>query len=200
MPRRWTDIDAIDDSALLALAVRIGKARLIDNRVLERSRRMARWRKRTAGKTRRAGARTCSAIFSPGCWSFCRWRLRSGFIGWVIGLFDSVLDVLPDPCPSQYLFAFCYSQARRRRYAVSDSFSRHAYDAASPRGGFSRPGKSSSSRSRFFAVSIPRCRNLVQTFLGQSSAQRQVVMIEYPRVGVYTVGFRHGPGVVASGR
>ncbi|HEY0722617.1 MAG TPA: DUF502 domain-containing protein, partial [Pyrinomonadaceae bacterium] len=33
---------------------------------------------------------------------------------------------------------------------------------------------------------------LVQTFLGQSQANRQVVMIEYPRAGVYTVGFAMG--------
>mgnify|MGYP001764546074 CR=1 FL=1 len=35
-------------------------------------------------------------------------------------------------------------------------------------------------------------QKLVETFLGQSHAQRQVVMIEYPRAGVYTVGFAMG--------
>jgi uncharacterized membrane protein len=35
-------------------------------------------------------------------------------------------------------------------------------------------------------------QKLVQTFLGQSNAQRQVVMIEYPRTGVFTVGFAMG--------
>jgi uncharacterized membrane protein len=35
-------------------------------------------------------------------------------------------------------------------------------------------------------------QKLVQTFLGQSQANRQVVMIEYPRKGVYTVGFAMG--------
>jgi uncharacterized membrane protein len=35
-------------------------------------------------------------------------------------------------------------------------------------------------------------QKLVQTFLGQSNAQRQVVMIEYPRAGVFTVGFAMG--------
>jgi uncharacterized membrane protein len=35
-------------------------------------------------------------------------------------------------------------------------------------------------------------QKLVQTFLGQSGANRQVVMIEYPRKGVYTVGFAMG--------
>ncbi len=35
-------------------------------------------------------------------------------------------------------------------------------------------------------------QKLVQTFLGQSNAQRQVVMIEYPRIGMFTVGFAMG--------
>jgi uncharacterized membrane protein len=35
-------------------------------------------------------------------------------------------------------------------------------------------------------------QKLVQTFLGQSQTHRQVVMIEYPRKGVYTVGFAMG--------
>jgi uncharacterized membrane protein len=35
-------------------------------------------------------------------------------------------------------------------------------------------------------------QKLVQTFLGPSQANRQVVMIEYPRTGVYTVGFAMG--------
>jgi uncharacterized membrane protein len=35
-------------------------------------------------------------------------------------------------------------------------------------------------------------QKLVQTFLGQSNAQRQVVMIEYPRAGIFTVGFAMG--------
>jgi uncharacterized membrane protein len=35
-------------------------------------------------------------------------------------------------------------------------------------------------------------QKLVQTFLGQSENSRQVVMIEYPRKGIYTVGFAMG--------
>jgi uncharacterized membrane protein len=35
-------------------------------------------------------------------------------------------------------------------------------------------------------------RKLVQTFLDQSYAQRQVVMIEFPRAGSYTVAFAMG--------
>jgi uncharacterized membrane protein len=35
-------------------------------------------------------------------------------------------------------------------------------------------------------------QKLVQTFLGQSQTNRQVVMIEYPRKGIYAVGFAMG--------
>ena len=35
-------------------------------------------------------------------------------------------------------------------------------------------------------------QKLVQTFLGQSQTNRQVVMIEYPRKGIFTVGFSMG--------
>ena len=35
-------------------------------------------------------------------------------------------------------------------------------------------------------------QKLVQTFLGQSQTNRQVVMIEYPRKGLYAVGFAMG--------
>ena len=35
-------------------------------------------------------------------------------------------------------------------------------------------------------------QKLVQTFLGQSQTNRQVVMIEYPRKGIYAVGFATG--------
>ena len=35
-------------------------------------------------------------------------------------------------------------------------------------------------------------QKMVQTFLGPSNAQRQVVLIEYPRTGVFTVAFAMG--------
>ena len=113
------------------------------------------------------------------------------FIGWVIGLLDSVLDVLPDAFhPNAYLpFAIprlgavvtlllilflgvlATGVATRRFLAVWESL--------------------------FIQIPIFRgvytaAQKLVQTFLGQSNAQRQVVMIEYPRTGVYTVGFAMG--------
>jgi uncharacterized membrane protein len=113
------------------------------------------------------------------------------FLGWVIGLMDGLLDVLPARLhPNSYLpfaipglgavftialilfLGFLTKGVATRRFLA-------AWD-------------------RIF-VQIPVFRGvytavqkLVQTFLGQSQAQRRVVMIEYPRKGVYTVGFAMG--------
>lgn len=113
------------------------------------------------------------------------------FLGWVIALMDSLLDVLPARLhPNSYLpfaipglgavftialilfLGFLTKGVATRRFLA-------AWD-------------------RIF-VQIPVFRGvytavqkLVQTFLGQSQAQRRVVMIEYPRKGVYTVGFAMG--------
>jgi len=113
------------------------------------------------------------------------------FLGWVIALMDGLLDVLPDRLhPNAYLpfaipglgalitvalilfLGFLTKGVATRRFLA-------AWD-------------------RIF-VQIPIFRGvytavqkLVQTFLGQSQANRQVVMIEYPRKGIYTVGFAMG--------
>jgi uncharacterized membrane protein len=113
------------------------------------------------------------------------------FLGWVIELLDSVLDVLPAQLhPNSYLpFAI------PRLGAVVTLIMILLL-------GFLTKGVATR---RFLAawdkifVQIPIFRGvytavqkLVQTFLGQSHANRQVVMIEYPRKGVYTVGFAMG--------
>lgn len=113
------------------------------------------------------------------------------FLGWVIALMDGLLDVLPAQVhPNSYLpfaipglgavftiglilfLGFLTKGVATRRFLA-------AWD-------------------RLF-VQIPIFRGvytavqkLVETFLGQSQANRQVVMIEYPRKGVYTVGFAMG--------
>jgi uncharacterized membrane protein len=113
------------------------------------------------------------------------------FLGWVIALMDGVLDVLPDRLhPNAYLpfaipglgavitvalilfLGFLTKGVATRRFLA-------AWD-------------------RVF-VQIPIFRGvytavqkLVQTFLGESQSNRQVVMIEYPRKGVYAVGFAMG--------
>ena len=112
-------------------------------------------------------------------------------IGWVIGLLDSVLDILPGSLhPNSYLpFAIPKLGAVVTLLLI-------LFLGVLTRGVATR---------RFLAVwenifiQIPVFRGvysavqkLVQTFLGQSSAQRQVVMIEYPRAGIFTVGFAMG--------
>ena len=113
------------------------------------------------------------------------------FIGWVIGLLDSVLDILPNALhPNSYLpFAVPKLGAVVTLLLI-------LFLGILTRGVATR---------RFLAawenifIQIPVFRGvysavqkLVQTFLGQSNAQRQVVMIEYPRAGIFTVGFAMG--------
>lgn len=113
------------------------------------------------------------------------------FIGWVIALLDSVLDILPDALhPNAYLpFAIPKLGAVVTLFLI-------LFLGILTRGVATR---------RFLAawenifVKIPVFRGiytavqkLVQTFLGQSETNRQVVMLEYPRKGVYTVGFAMG--------
>jgi uncharacterized membrane protein len=113
------------------------------------------------------------------------------FLGWVIGMMDGLLNVLPAPLhPNSYLpFAI-------PGLGAIVTFGFILFLGVLTRGVATR---------RFLAawdrvfVQIPVFRGiytavqkLVQTFLGQSQANRQVVMIEYPRKGVYTVGFAMG--------
>jgi uncharacterized membrane protein len=113
------------------------------------------------------------------------------FLGWVIGLLDGVLDVLPAGVhPNTYLpFAIPGLGALVTVTLI-------LFLGILTRGVATR---------RFLAawenifVKIPIFRGvytavqkLVQTFLGQSQNARQVVMIEYPRKGIYTVGFAMG--------
>ncbi len=113
------------------------------------------------------------------------------FIGWVIGLLDSVLAVLPDALhPNTYL-PFPVPRLGAVVTLVLILFLGVLTSGVATR--------------RFLAVwenifiKIPVFRGvytavqkLVQTFLGQTNAQRQVVMIEYPRAGIFTVGFAMG--------
>lgn len=113
------------------------------------------------------------------------------FLGWVIGLLDGLLDVLPAGLhPNTYLpFAI-------PGLGAIMTLSLILFLGVLTRGVATR---------RFLAawdnmlVQIPIFRGvytavqkLVQAFLGQSQVGRQVVMIEYPRKGVYTVGFAMG--------
>jgi len=142
-------------------------------------------------KTRIKLRETLQRYFLSGLLVFLPVVITLWFLGWVIGLLDSVLDVLPSRLhPNHYLpfaipglgavvtigmiffLGFLTKGVATRRFLA-------AWD-------------------RIF-VQIPVFRGvytavqkLVQTFLGQSQSNRQVVMIEYPRKGIYTVGFAMG--------
>jgi len=129
--------------------------------------------------------------FLAGLLVFLPLAITLWFIGWVIDLLDSVLAVLPDAFhPNAYLpFPIPKLGAVVTLFLIL----------------FLGVLTSGVATRRFLAawenvfVQIPIFRGvytavqkLVQTFLGQSNAQRQVVMIEYPRTGVYTVAFAMG--------
>jgi uncharacterized membrane protein len=142
-------------------------------------------------KTRISLRETLQRYFLAGLLVFLPVVITLWFLGWVIGLLDSVLDVLPSRLhPNHYLpfaipglgavvtiglilfLGFLTKGVATRRFLA-------AWD-------------------RIF-VQIPVFRGvytavqkLAQTFLGQSQSNRQVVMIEYPRKGIYTVGFAMG--------
>jgi uncharacterized membrane protein len=113
------------------------------------------------------------------------------FLGWVIGLMDGLLDVLPARLHPNFYLPFAIPGL-----GAIVTFGFILFLGVLTRGVATR---------RFLAawdrvfVQIPIFRGvytavqkLVQTFLGQSHANRQVVMIEYPRKGIYTVGFAMG--------
>jgi uncharacterized membrane protein len=113
------------------------------------------------------------------------------FLGWVIGLMDGLLDVLPARLhPNSYLpFAI-------PGLGAAFTLALILFLGVLTRGVATR--RFLAAWDRIF-VQIPVFRGvytavqkLVQTFLGQSQTNRQVVMIEYPRKGIYAVGFAMG--------
>lgn len=138
-----------------------------------------RWRDRLRG------------YFLAGLLVFLPLAITLWFIGWVIRLLEGVLDVLPDAFhPNAYL------PIAIPKLGAVVTLLLILFLGILTRGVATR---------RFLAawedlfVKIPVFRGiytavqkLVQTFLGQSNSQRQVVMIEYPRAGVFTIGFAMG--------
>ena len=113
------------------------------------------------------------------------------FLGWVISLMDGLLDVLPARLhPNSYLpFAI-------PGLGAAFTIALILFLGVLTRGVATR--RFLAAWDRIF-VQIPVFRGvytavqkLVQTFLGQSQTNRQVVMIEYPRKGIYAVGFAMG--------
>jgi uncharacterized membrane protein len=143
------------------------------------------------GKTRLRLRENFQRYFLAGLLVFLPVVITLWFLGWVIALLDGLLDVLPAGVhPNTYLpFAIPGLGALVTVTLI-------LFLGILTRGVATR---------RFLAawenifVKIPIFRGvytavqkLVQTFLGQSQNSRQVVMIEYPRKGIYTVGFAMG--------
>lgn len=113
------------------------------------------------------------------------------FIGWIIGLMDGILRFLPSWLhPGSYLpFAvpglgavftlilivflgfFATSVATRRLVAIWDGFL---------------------TRIPIFRGVYTAVQKLVESIFSQEQKDRRVVLIEYPRNGIYTVGFATG--------
>jgi uncharacterized membrane protein len=147
--------------------------------------------KEVPGRTRVRLRENFQRYFLAGLLVFLPIVITLWFLGWVIGLLDGVLDVLPAGVhPNTYLpFAIPGLGALVTVTLI-------LFLGILTRGVATR---------RFLAawenifIKIPIFRGvytavqkLVQTFLGQSENARQVVMIEYPRKGIYTVGFAMG--------
>jgi len=113
------------------------------------------------------------------------------FIGWVIDLLDSVLAVLPVGAhPNTYLPFPVPKLGAVVTLALILFLGMLTRGVATRR--FLAAWESLFSRIPVFRGIYAAVQKFVQTFLGQSHAQRQVVMIEYPRTGVFTVGFAMG--------
>jgi uncharacterized membrane protein len=113
------------------------------------------------------------------------------FLGWVIGLLDGIIDVLPDQLNPRMYLPFAIPGI-----GAAITLGTILFLGALTRGvatrRFLKAWDSIFARIPIFRGIYTAVQKLVQTFLGQSYAQRQVVMIEYPRTGIYTVAFAMG--------
>ena len=113
------------------------------------------------------------------------------FLSWVVNLLDSVLDVLPKVFhPNSYL------PIPVPRLGAVVTLLLILFLGFLTRGVATRKflafWESAFAKIPVFRGIYTAVQKLVQTFFGQSNAQRQVVMIEYPRTGVFTVAFAMG--------
>ena len=142
-------------------------------------------------KTRVRVRESLQRYFLAGLLVFLPVAITLWFLGWVVELLDSVLGVLPKAFhPNSYL------PIPIPRLGAVVTLSMILFLGFLTRGVATRRflafwesvfGKIPVFRGIYTAV-----QKLVQTFLGQSNAQRQVVLIEYPRTGVFTVAFAMG--------
>jgi uncharacterized membrane protein len=113
------------------------------------------------------------------------------FLGWVIALMDGLLDVLPARLhPNSYLPFAIPGLGAVFTIALILFLGMLTKGVATRR--FLAAWDNIFVQIPVFRGVYTAVQKLVQTFLGQSQTHRQVVMIEYPRKGVYTVGFAMG--------
>jgi uncharacterized membrane protein len=142
-------------------------------------------------KTKTRWSERLRGYFLAGLLVFLPVAITLWFIGWVIDLLDSVLAVLPDRAhPNTYLPIPVPKLGAVVTLALILFLGVLTRNVATRR--FLTAWESVFARIPVFRGIYAAVQKLVQTFLGQSHAQRQVVLIEYPRAGVYTVGFAMG--------
>jgi uncharacterized membrane protein len=113
------------------------------------------------------------------------------FIGWVIALLDGVIDVLPEQLNPKNHLPFAIPGLGALITVATILFLGALTRGVATRR-FLKAWDSIFARIPIFRGIYTAVQKLVQTFLGQSYAERQVVMIEYPRAGIYTVAFAMG--------
>jgi uncharacterized membrane protein len=144
-----------------------------------------------SGKTKTRWSDSLRRYFLSGLLVFLPVAITLWFIGWVIGLLDSVLDILPGSLhPNSYL-PFAIPRLGAIVTLLLILFLGVLTTGVATRR-FLAAWESLFIQIPIFRGVYTAAQKLVQTFLGQSNAQRQVVMIEYPRAGVFTVGFAMG--------
>lgn len=142
-------------------------------------------------KTKTRWSERLRGDFLAGLLVFLPVAITLWFIGWVIDLLDSVLAVLPRGAhPNSYLPIAIPKLGAVVTLALILFLGVLTRGVATRR--FLTVWESLFARIPVFRGVYTAVQKLVQTFLGQSHAQRQVVMIEYPRAGIYTVGFAMG--------
>ena len=142
-------------------------------------------------KTKTRWSERLRGDFLAGLLVFLPVAITLWFIGWVIDLLDSVLAVLPDRAhPNSYLPIAIPKLGAVVTLALILFLGVLTRGVATRR--FLTAWETIFARIPVFRGIYAAVQKLVQTFLGPSNAARQVVMIEYPRAGVYTVGFAMG--------
>ena len=144
-----------------------------------------------SAKTKTRWGDRLRGYFLAGLLVFLPVAITLWFLGWVIDLLDSVLAVLPDRVhPNTYLPIPIPKLGAVVTLALILFLGMLTRGVATRR--FLAVWENAFARIPVFRGVYTAMQKLVQTFLGQSHAERQVVMIEYPRTGVFTVGFAMG--------